>query len=401
MTFADEVAKQAPDRDKLGRIAELLANSGIDLAEIGRIDKVRIGEYQMLTKGEDGEATIHDLRADSLVLTPAWADGPAWPVVQPAKPCVVRPVAQKTAQKSANRTTSSDSWKTAVILPDTQIGYRRYEDGQLDSFHDEAAMNVALKIVRHLRPDVVVLLGDYLDLPSQSKYVQLPEFAFTVQAAVDRGHRFLAEIRANAPEAEIHLLEGNHDKRLHDYIARNAMEALRLRRANAPEEWPVLSVPTLLRLDELHVRYVEGYPAGQVWLNDNVVCVHGAKVRSAGSTAAAIIDDERVGLTLFGHVHRHEMQSRTRRVRGGHKVAVAATPGCLCRIDGAVPSTKSATDLMGRPVLSAENWAQGVGIVTFEPGNGRYAYEPVAIHDGEAMFRGRHFVADVAAEAAA
>lgn len=359
----------------------------------------------MLIKNDDGEAEIHDLRADSLVLTPAWADGPQWPVVQPAKPCVVRPVTNgKARNRSLNGTVLArfSPWRTAVILPDTQIGYRRYEDGTLDPFHDEAAMDVALRIVRHLRPDVVVLLGDYLDLPSQSKYVQLPEFAFTVQAAVDRGHRFLAEIRANAPEAEIHLLEGNHDKRLHDYIARNAMEALRLRRANAPDEWPVLSVPTLLRLDELGpVHYVEGYPAGQVWLNDNVVCVHGAKVRSAGSTAAAIIDDERVGLTLFGHVHRHEMQSRTRRVRGGHKVAVAATPGCLCRIDGAVPSTKSATDLMGRPVLSAENWAQGVGIVTFEPGNGRYAYEPVAIHDGEAMFRGRHFVATQPAETSA
>ncbi len=393
MSFADEVAEAVPPRDKLGRIAELLERGGIDLAEIGRIDKVRIGEYQMLTKNDDGEAEIHDLRADSLVLTPAWADGPQWPVVQPARPCVVKPSAVK--PKKAN------GWRTAVILPDTQIGYRRYESGELDPFHDEAAMAVALKIVRHLRPDVVVLLGDYLDLPSQSKYVQLPEFAFTVQAAVDRGHRFLAEIRANAPEAEIHLLEGNHDKRLHDYIARNAMEALRLRRANAPDEWPVLSVPTLLRLDELGVRYVEGYPAGQVWLNDNVVCVHGAKVRSAASTAAAVIDDERVGGTIFGHVHRQEFQTKTRRVRDGHKVAWAATPGCLCRIDGAVPSTKSATDLMGRPVLSAENWAQGVGVVTFEPGNGRYAYEAVAIHDGEAVLRGRMFTADVVAEEAA
>lgn len=399
MTFADEVAKQAPDRDKLGRIAELLANSGIDLAEIGRIDKVRIGEYQMLTKNDDGEAEIHDLRADSLVLTPAWADGPAWPVVQPAKPCVVRPVTNgKAHNRSTNGRTSSDSWKTAVILPDTQIGYRRYEDGQLDPFHDEAAMDVALQVIRHLRPDVIVNLGDFVDFPEFGTYEQEPEFAQTTQASVDRAHRFLAEQRANAgPDCDIRLLEGNHDRRLPKAIARNAMSALRLRRANEPEGWPVLSIPNLLRLKELGVTYVDGYPAGVTWLNDNVCCIHGHKVRSAASTAAVVIDDERVS-TIFGHIHRAEFQSKTRRVRDGARVAWAASPGCLCRIDGAVPSMKSATDVLGRPVPTVENWAQGLGVVDFEPGNGRFSWEQVMIYSGEAHVRGRHFVATQPAE---
>lgn len=388
MSFADEVARTTPAKDKLGRIAELLANSGIDLDEVGRIDKVRIGEYQMLTKDDaTGEATIHDLRADSLVLTPTWADGPAWPVVQPAKPCVVRPV------KIQSTRTNPDGWRTAVILPDTQIGFRRYDDGTLDPFHDERAMNVALKIIRHLRPDVVVLLGDFVDFPEFGTYEQEPEFAQTTQASVDRAHRFLAEIRANAPDADIRLLEGNHDRRLPKAIMRNAMHALRLRRACEPEGWPVLSVPNLLRLDELGVTYVDGWPAGITWINDNLACIHGHKVRSSGSTAAAVIDDERVS-TIFGHIHRIEMQSKTRRVKDGHRVAWAASPGCLCRLDGAVPSVKSSTDVFGRPVNTAENWAQGLGVVTFEPGNGRFAYEQVAIYSGEAVLRGRMFTAE-------
>lgn len=397
VSFADEVAAKTPDRDKLGRIAELLEKSNIDLAEVGRIDKVRIGEYQMLTKNDDGEAEIHDLRADSLVLTPAWADGPQWPVVQPAKPCIVKPVsAPKSGRKAAE---SGSGWRTCVVLPDTQIGYRRYEDGTLDPFHDEAAMDVALQIIRHTRPDLVILLGDYVDFPEFGTYEQEPEFAATTQASVDRAHRFLAQIRANAPEAEIRLIEGNHDRRLPKAIARNAIHALRLRRANEPEGWPVLSVPNLLRLDELGVTYVDGYPAGITWINDNVACIHGHKVRSSGSTAAAVIDDERVS-TIFGHIHRIEMQSKTRRVRDGHRVAWAASPGCLCRLDGAVPSMKSSTDVFGRPVNTAENWAQGLGVVSFEPGNGRFAYEQVAIYSGEATFRGRPFAAS-ALEAAA
>lgn len=200
MSFADDLADSSPDRSKLGRIAELLEKSNIDLSEIGRIDKVRIGEYQMLTKNDDGEAEIHDLRADSLVLTPAWETGPEWPVVQQAKPCVVRSPAKQSTRTTGHASKKVDDWHTAVILPDTQVGYRKFLDtGVLDPFHDEAAMAVALQIVRHLRPEVVILLGDYLDFPEFGTYEQEPEFAATTQHAVDRGHKFLAEIRGVRP----------------------------------------------------------------------------------------------------------------------------------------------------------------------------------------------------------
>lgn len=398
-TLDDDLAAVTPYSERLGRIADLIEKAKIDPDEIGRIEKIRIGEHETAIKVREavtdeagnptGEFTdrieLVTQRADSLLLSPAWETGPQWPVVQQAAPTVVKPV---TAAR-----TSTDGWHTAVILPDTQIGYRKFLDtGELDPFHDEAAMAVALKIVRHLRPEVIVNLGDFVDFPEWGKYEQEPEFAQTTQHAVDRAHRFLAEQRAAAPEADIRLIEGNHDARLPKAIARNAMSALRLKRADAPEAWPVLSVPFLLRLDELGVEYVAGYPAGITWINENVACIHGHKVRSSASTAAVVIDDERV-TTIFGHIHRIEMQSKTRRTRAGAKHAFAASPGCLCRIDGAVPSVKSATDPMGRPVPTVENWAQGLGVITYEPGDGRFAYEQVAIYDGEATFRGRRFEA--------
>lgn len=401
-TLDDDLAAATPIGERISRIAELLERSNIAPEDIGRIDKVRIGEHETAIKvrepvlDADGHPTgeftdrveVITQRADSLLISPAWADGPAWPVVQQAQPCVVKPPTKGTAGKLAQ-----DGWHTAVILPDTQIGYRKFLDtGELDPFHDEAAMAVALKIVRHLRPEVIVNLGDFVDFPEWGKYEQEPEFAQTTQHAVDRAHRFLAEQRAAAPDADIRLIEGNHDARLPKSIARNAMSALRLRRAEAPEDWPVLSVPYLLRLDDLGVTYVAGYPAGITWINENVACIHGHKVRSSASTAAVVIDDERV-TTIFGHIHRIEMQSKTRRTKDGAKHAFAASPGCLCRIDGAVPSVKSATDPMGRPVPTVENWAQGLGVVTYEPGDGRFAYEQVAIYDGEATFRGRRFEA--------
>lgn len=308
-------------------------------------------------------------------------DLPAWPVVQPARPCMVKPTT------TTNRRRSQKGWRTAVILPDPQIGYRRLGD-KLDPFHDEQAMTAALRVVAEVQPHRIVNLGDFLDLAEFSRFEQEPSFAETTQLALDRGHLFLTQQRATAEDADIELLEGNHDLRLQKAIIANAKAAFGLRQANTPESWPVMSIQHLLRLDEIGVRYVAGYPAGVTWINDNLACIHGHKVRSAGSTAAAVVDDERVSV-IFGHVHRIELLHKTRRTKEGRRQSFAATPGCLCRLDGAVPSTKGAIDAHGNVVPTVENWQHGVAVVTYKPGDGPFHLELVPIFDGQVMFRGQ------------
>lgn len=367
--------------ERLGKIADLLQRSGIDPEDVGKVQSIRLSEWQGLTKDADGEAQKHDLAGSSVILAPTWDEGPRWPPVQPAAPTTIE-AASVPKRRSRRR------WRTAVVLPDPQIGYRRDPDtGDLDPLHDRQAIDAAFRIMRVVEPDEVVWLGDYLDLPMFGRFTQEAAFANTAQATIDEGHRIAARARATAPNARHRMLEGNHDVRLQKFIRKNALAAFGLRRADTPESWPALSVPSLLRLDDLNIEYLAGYPANELWLNDNLRCVHGLKVRSASSTAAAVIDDERVS-TLFGHVHRIELMHRTRHVRRGPKTTFAATPGCLCRIDGAVPSTKSGVDLMGRPITSWENWQHGCAVVTFQPGDGRFSLELVPIHDGKAVFRG-------------
>jgi predicted phosphodiesterase len=389
VTSLDEFAEAAipastVGKARLGKIADLLERSGIDIAEIGSIDKVRISEWQGITKNEDGEAEIHDLGGVSVVINPAWASGPQWPVVQQSAPVIVRHAPKSKKAKSR--------YRTAVILPDPQIGFRMYEDGSMDPFHDEAAMSVALQILRDLAPDQVVNLGDFLDFAEFGKFEQEPAFAKTTQASVDRGHRFLCQQRANAPDAAITLLEGNHDRRLQKAITNNTAAALHLKRADTPDDWPVMSVPFLLRLGDLDVEYVGGYPAGIYWINQNLACIHGHITRSRGSTVAAVVDDERTSI-IHGHIHRIELQHKTRRTFEGAKRSLAASPGCLCRIDGAVPSTKGSTDPHGRPVNATEDWQQGMAVVEYEPGDGNFNVELVPISRGEAIFRGRYYTA--------
>lgn len=290
---------------------------------------------------------------------------------------------------------ASSGWKTAVVLPDPQIGFRRLQDGTLDPFHDLAALDVALQVVEAERPDLIVWLGDYLDLASFGRFRQEETFAMTTQPSIEAGYEIMAKFSALAGSSV--LIEGNHDARLQNYITDNAMVAAGLRKAKEPpESWPVLSVPYLLRLDDLGVQYVGAYPSGAYYINDNLACIHGHKVKSSGSTAAEVVEDEQVSV-LFGHVHRVESHYKTRNSRGRARFNMAHSPGTLSRIDGAVPSAKSAPALKtGRPAKSWEDWQQGLAVVRYEPeGDQRFKVEQVTIFEGWALHNGDEFTSAV------
>jgi len=383
-SFKDE----RTNKEALGIIADLLDRNNIDVDEVGKITRVSL--YQTAAKDADGEIQTKDLVG--IQISPKWEQGPEWPVVQQAKPVVIN------APKKPNKAPALiGGWKQAVILPDPQIGFRQFDD-KLDPFHDDAAMNVALQVTAALEHengvDQVVNLGDFLDLPAQGKYEQEAAFAFTTQQAIDRGHLFLGEQRAAAPNAKIVVLEGNHDRRMQKFVQANALAAFGLRRANVPDSWPVMSLPYLLRLDELDIEYIDAYPAGMWWINDSLRAIHGDKVNSGGSTAMKYTNEMPHISTVFGHIHRQEIQSKTTFDRAGKIKAMAISPGCLCRVDGAVPSVKGSVGIDGRPVTYYENWQQGISVITYKP-EGSFHVELVHIDDGKTLFRGQEFKAAV------
>ena len=379
MSLADELAATERTKLSLGKIADMLERQGIDLAEIGTVKRVSL--YQTLTKNADGDAETHDLAA--IQFSPAWADGPQWPVIVQA-PAVKMPV--RTVKPRP-----ADGWRVAVILPDIQIGYYRDVDGTLQPTHDEQALAVAMAITRSINPDEVVLLGDNLDLPEMSKYRHTPAFAQTTQASINRATVLAAQVCDAAPNARRRWLAGNHEERLPNFLLDNAKAAFGLRRGGTPDAWPVMSVPHLCRFDDSGMEYVPGYPAGHLWLNERLKVIHGTKAKSNASTAHAYLATEKVSV-LFGHIHRREWAERTRDDWDGPKTIMAASPGCLARVDGAVPSTKGGNDLDGRPMTVAEDWQQGIGVVRYEvDGDHRFFYEQVAIHGGAAMYHGKVF----------
>jgi metallophosphoesterase superfamily enzyme len=389
-TIADQSAKNEASKKTINAIMEMLSKKGIDLSEIGRVNKVSV--YQQVTKDEVGEFVVHDLQA--IQFSPKWEDGPEWPVIQQGPKIQL--------QKSMTKVARPKGWEEAVIIPDIQIGFYKKdnESNKLEPIHDEKAISVALQLIEDINPNQIVMIGDNLDFAEFSKYLTAAPFKQLVQAAVDRATMLCAQMRSAAPNAKISWIAGNHEARMARYIQTNAEAAFGITRGKLSTElrdkWPVMSVPYLCRMDEYDIDYVSGYPESYVALNENIMVIHGHKVTSNGSTTTKYLNDAHISV-IYGHVHRTEYAYRTRLSKNGPRTVMAASPGCLCRIDGAVPSTKSGADEFGRPMLmGAENWQQGLAVVQYQPpgvGNEWFNYEPMWIYNGRGFFRGREYTA--------
>lgn len=360
--------------EQISQIAELLRRSGVEPAGISHINKVNI--WQGFIKNDEGEIETTDLY--SVQYTPSGDMGEDQ-FIRQATPVRITPTR---SQPRKNRD------KTAVILPDIQAGFRKFENEALP-FHDVQALDVALQIIKDTKPDQVILNGDNLDLPQFGSYEQESSYAQTLNMTLDYVHQLLGQIRSNSPDSQIVYLAGNHEQRLTKYINRYAKELWGIRQAGTASS--ILTVPFLLNLAALDVRYESGYPANKYYINDRLKVIHGNVVRAAGQTAAAIVRKEEDS-TIFGHTHHHEYGARTSQTRYGARLIIAQSFGCLARIDGHVPSYHNGVDDDGRPVTNFENWQQGLGIVEYRDGDAPFNTHQITIqtHDGyETRFNGK------------
>lgn len=143
-------------------------------------------------------------------------------------------------------------WKTALVASD-------FHDEDCDPFVRRLFVDTA----RRVQPDVIFLNGDMLDLPEFGKYTVDPR-TWDVLGRIGWLHRFLADLRTAAPNAEIIYLEGNHEFRLLRHLA-EATPALKTILADLHG----FTMPKLLGLDVFEVNYV-GKANLRAWSNKDV-----------------------------------------------------------------------------------------------------------------------------------
>ena len=334
-----------------------------------KVTNFKVNQWDVSAKEEvDGKIvwnthTNYQARATLVRKVPVKCD---FPVVQGA---TIRPT--KLNVKGPKR-----DLKVDVVLPDAQVGFKKdFNTGELSPLHDLKAISVATEIVKEIRPNRIILLGDMLDLPDWSThYVRSPEFYFTTQPSLDWLASWISELRPYCNEMV--YIEGNHEKRMIDSIIQNTIQAYGIKPANEPDVPPILSVPYMLGLHKMGVEYVGNYPHGEFYVNDNLVCIHGNKVGpKSGQSVMKMLDSPRISV-IQGHVHRLEMGHKTVWTHGQPKIYQAISLGTLARIDGIVPGGGT-----------RYNWQQGFGIVEYD--KERFQVDSIGIYDGKAIFKGK------------
>lgn len=104
--------------------------------------------------------------------------------------------------------------KLAVVVPDIHVPY-----------HDVRAVRTLCKVIKHLKPDFLVVLGDSLDFYQLSKFDKDPLRKTAVSDDVAEFRDVLHQLDAACPlKTEKVFLEGNHEHRLQKWIWANATE---------------------------------------------------------------------------------------------------------------------------------------------------------------------------------
>lgn len=331
---------------------DLVERAGIDLDQY-RIQRWRANTWTTATR--EGLLENWQVRAD---LEPRLAEVPVPP------PWGALPRAQPDPDAGARGLTR------VLVVPDLQVGYRwSHKRDVLEPMHDRRCMDLYLQLARRRKPDVVVLVGDNVDFaPMSTKFDRPDNLRGTSQPSVWALAYWLRELRQAAPAARIVYMEGNHERRLRDVQLGDASELQGL--AAYGDRAPLVTVERMLGLDALDVEYHGPY-GETMWLDDSLAVLHGVRVSARpGATSAAVLSDYRHS-AVYGHIHRVEQVSATIPGPGGQIPIAAGSPGCGCRIDGAVP---------GHP--GTPDWQQGWGFVEVERDTGAVWMDMHRIIDG-------------------
>lgn len=135
---------------------------------------------------------------------------------------------------------SGDRFKTVLVASDLH-------DIECDPFF----LRVLIDTAKRLQPDVICLNGDIFDLPEFGKYTVDPRDWNPVMRIQHVHKHVFAPLREACPDAQIDLIEGNHEFRLMRHLADQtpAMKAVLA-------DLHGFTVAKLLQLDHFEINYI-------------------------------------------------------------------------------------------------------------------------------------------------
>ena len=249
--------------------------------------------------------------------------------------------------------------KRAVVFPDQHY-----------PIHDVKAMSVAHQILREVKPDIFVNLGDVVEGDSVSSHrwkrrkrppleYQLP----LIEKEIELVNKELDKVDAILDEVgckERHICQGNHDEWYDMFV----------------EENPYLDHLTFRKAYKWDERGFKFKKYNEVLTIGKLSFIHGAY--TGNNHAKKHLESYGCNL-MYGHVHDLQRYSMTRLKDG----AISAwSLGCLKNM-----KAEKNTWLRGR----LHNWNHAVAIIDFFD-NGNFAVQIVEIVKGKAVLNGKEII---------
>jgi predicted phosphodiesterase len=249
--------------------------------------------------------------------------------------------------------------KTALLYGDTHFPN-----------HDPRALAIVGQIAAELKPHVLVHMGDLLDCYLLSRFDKNPERMESLQDEINMARQHLAQMCLLTPNSHFILLEGNHEDRLRRTLWN--LEGTAKALTSLTNFRKSLTWPSLLGLSEMRITFApyDGTQSKHKFL-PKWILKHGTIVRKfSGYTARG--EMEKYGRSgSSGHTHR--LGAHYHQDHNGNHCWVET--GCTCSLN---------PEYMVDP-----DWQQGCVVLTFEPTTGAFQAEPIYIHNGLAVWRGR------------
>jgi predicted phosphodiesterase len=258
---------------------------------------------------------------------------------------------------------------TALVWSDTHF-----------PFQDESVLAIVQAIAEDMQPDVLVHGGDLLDCYNLSRFDKDPSRKESLQDEIDQARAHLATMRLASPNSQFIALEGNHEQRLQRVLWNLDGPAATLGQLTAFRK--AMTWPSLLGLDELGIEWVPMNEQSKQRFLPKFILKHGTVVRKQSGATAAAEQQKYNKSGSSGHTHRLGVVWH-RDSNGSH---VWIETGCTCGTD---PDYTTDPD-----------WQQGCLFLTFDKETGAVAPEPVFIHKGLGVFRGKTYGTRIEDEAA-
>lgn len=242
------------------------------------------------------------------------------------------------------------STERILFIPDTHV-----------PFEDARAWDVMMDVARAVRPETIVILGDFADMWAVSAHDKSPTRRENLESEMKAVASRLDELDSLGAKRKLYV-EGNHEERLTRYMTQRA-----------PDVFEYVQYRKIQRLDERGwqwVPYREHAKIGKVFVTHDL--------GEAGMYAAARARGTMGGNVVIGHVHRMQV----------NYASVAEGTGHVSAAFGWLGDSTKATYM---PAAKRAAWQLGFGLGYMEPATGNVHLQAVPIVDYRCVVEGSLF----------